>query len=54
VYRRDVDRARTAIYCLTFTVPVGGCLAAVSIWNFWAGMAAITIAVTAALVVRSD
>lgn len=49
-----MDRKLTAIYSLAFTSIIGLALAAVTAWNLLAGWAAITVAVTAALVIRPD
>jgi hypothetical protein len=46
------DRKLEAIGALTFTIPAGALLTAAAMWNFYAGWAAITLVVTAALIFR--
>jgi hypothetical protein len=53
-YGRAVDRFRTAIYSFTFTAPIGLALMWLVTVKPLAGWAAISLAVTAALIVKPD
>ncbi len=49
-----MDRKTTVIHHLLLAAPFAALIALVAAWNVWAGWAAITVAVTAALMVRPD